>query len=591
MGASINQSAALQHLWKELSLRRRWQLALTALAMAISSLSQVALVAGVMPLLSLLLKPAAKTPPVLLVTATLLFACLALLSGLARLFTAWLNGNLAAVIGTDLSDACFSRTLNRPYVIQLQRNSSEVMNGLDQVTQVVSGVIAPLLQLITSLLALIGTLITVLVLSWQATMVAVLLFVGSYLLIAKRFRRPLQLNGVELVLLRERELRVLQESLGGIRDMILDGSQHLHSLRYRSIIAAIRKLLAANSFMQASPRFAIEAVGYAVLALAALLLAHQRTVLGSSLPLLGAFALAAQTLLPNLQQIYACWGSLRGAQGSLQNVVALLDQQIPSLPELDGNQKPFQWQEGLRFIDVGFHYSSPGVDILKGVSFSLKKGERLGIVGPTGSGKSTLVDLLMGLLEPRSGKIEIDDKILGSQDVFLAQWRRQVAHVPQQLFLSDASFAENIAFGVDPGAIDFTRLLQVTKAAQLDELMKQLPDGWNTRLGERGLRLSGGQRQRVGIARALYRQSDLLVLDEATSALDTATEAEVIRAIDALPSTLTIVMIAHRLSTLRGCDRLLVLERGRLVAEGTYEDLLSSSETFQRLASAGVCRE
>ena len=593
----------LQRLWVELSPRRRWQLFATALSMVGSTAAQMATLVSVMPFLSVLINPkeawqhpllqplihalVLHQPRQLLLPVSLIFTASAIFSGAARLGTAWLNGRLAAAIGADFSDIAFARTLAQPYAVHLQRNSSTVIVGLRQVDNIVSGVLAPLLQLMTCAITLLGTCLTVILLSWQATLIAILLFGGTYLLIAFRLRLPLKRNGEFLVKLHQQELQILQESLAGIRDVLIDGSEGLHRRRYREETLQIRRLSADNGFMQVAPRFVIEGLGYSCLALAGFLLSQRQGSLANSLPILGVFALAAQTLLPNLQQFYACWGSIRASVGPLENVTQLLDQPVDDF--CDQLQVNREWHEEIRFNNLCFSYHSGGPEVLSDISFSLSKGERLGVVGTTGSGKSTLMDLIMALLEPTKGSILIDGMPLGGPDWPVNGWRKQLAHVPQNIFLSDSSIYSNIALGQEIDAIDHQRLVKAADQAQLLPLIESLPEGFSTIVGERGLRLSGGQRQRLGIARALYRFCSILILDEATSALDNVTEAQVSDAILQLDSSLTVVTVAHRLSTVKNCDRLLVLDHGRIVGLDSFETLSSENKAFQRLIYGKYC--
>lgn len=593
----------LQRLWVELSQRRRWELFATALSMFGSTGAQMATLVSVMPFLSVLINPkeawqhpllqplihvlVLHQPRQLLLPVSLIFTASAIFSGAARLGTSWLNGRLAAAIGADLSDIAFARTLAQPYAVHLQRNSSTVIVGLRQVDNIVSGVLAPLLQLMTCAITLLGTCLTVVLVSWQATLISILLFGGTYLLIAYRLRLPLKRNGEFLVKLHQQELQILQESLAGIRDVLIDGSESLHRRRYREQTLQIRRLSADNGFMQVAPRFVIEGLGYSCLALAGFLLSQRQGSPANSLPILGVFALAAQTLLPNLQQLYACWGSIRASVGPLENVTQLMDQPVEDFcDQLLVNR---EWHEEIKFNNLCFSYHSGGPEVLSDVSFSLSKGERLGVVGTTGSGKSTLMDLIMALLEPTKGSILIDGMLLGGPDWPVNVWRRQLAHVPQNIFLSDSSIYSNIALGQEIDKIDHQRLVKAADQAQLLPLIESLPEGFSTIVGERGLRLSGGQRQRLGIARALYRFCSVLILDEATSALDNVTEAQVSDAILQLDSSLTVVTVAHRLSTVRNCDRLLILDHGKIVGLDSFENLSSQNKVFQRLIYGKYC--
>jgi ATP-binding cassette, subfamily B, bacterial PglK len=376
-------------------------------------------------------------------------------------------------------------------------------------------------------------------------------------------------------------VKALQEGLGGIRDVLLDGTQPLYCDIYGRADQSLRKALGDNVFIAQSPRFAIEALGMVLIAGLAYWLSRQPGGVSTALPVLAALAVGAQRLLPTLQQGYVAWATIAGSHASLTDTVELLDQPLPieaSLPI----PEPLPFRESIRFDSVKFRYGADGPWVLDGFNLTIRKGDRIGFVGTTGAGKSTALDLLMGLLSPCEGRLLVDDEpIIGP---LVRAWQRAIAHVPQSIYLSDSTLAENIAFGVSREKIDLARVRNAAHQAQIAEFIESRPEGYDALVGERGVRLSGGQRQRIGIARALYKQASILILDEATSALDNATEQSVIDSIDGFDRSLTVLLIAHRLSTVKRCDSIVELVQGRVQAQGRYDQLIERSVSFRKMA-------
>ena len=517
-----------------------------------------------------------SSPSELLGPAAGVFAFAAVTAALVRLANLWLGGQLAAAIGSDLSCEAYRKTLYQPYSAHVKSNSSTVINS---VTGQVGNTVAAInlvLQTSTSALVAISLLVGLFWIDWAVALSAAILFGGSYFLIGLFNRRALLINGRIINDSRAGLLKSLQEGLGAIRDVILDGTQDLYLDIYKRSDRPQRQHLAKNQFLSAFPRFSLEALGLIAIAILANILAAQKGGGEAALPVLGAFALGAQRLLPAMQLTYAGWSTLKGFSTDLEGVLAVLRQPLP--PVLKTAPK-FLLKTGIIFKDVVFSYGEDSACVLNGVSFDINIGQRVGFIGSTGSGKSTTVDLLMGLLSPTQGQILLDGIDLhdfGCPERLFA-WRSAISHVPQSIYLADCSIAENIAFGVPKGKINFGRVRLVAQQAQIAAFIEASPDGYDTFVGERGIRLSGGQRQRLGIARALYKQSQVLILDEATSALDNDTEQAVMDAINQLDRNLTVVMIAHRLSTVAKCDRVVRLDHGRVVADGPPCEVLTQA--------------
>jgi ATP-binding cassette subfamily B protein len=566
--------------------------------MLVSAFAEVVSLGAVLPFLGILTAPdtlfnqplvmdlaktwGISTADQLVLPITVAFVVAALVAGAIRIILLWATTRLAVASGADLSIEVYRRTLYQPYRVHAASNSSETISGITHKIDItVFGVLLPILTLISSTLLLTAVTIALIIINPMVALVATVGFGVSYGLITLLTRRRLESNSQRIAYEQTQVIKALQEGLGGIRDVLLDGTQQVYCDIYRQADHPLRQAHGNNIFIAGSPRFAMEALGMVLIAALAYGLSQQAGGITSALSVLGALAIGAQRLLPALQQIYSAFASLVGSQGSLAGAIELLDQ--PLSPEvLQTNDESLSFRDNIRFNGVRFRYSSDKPWVLDGVSLVISKGARVGFVGSTGSGKSTTLDLLMGLLIPTEGEILVDDQAISGSRVRL--WQGTIAHVPQSIFLADATLAENIAFGVPRSAINMFRVKQAARQAQIADFIESSPEGYNAFVGERGIRLSGGQRQRVGIARALYKQASVLVFDEATSALDNATEQSVMRAIEGLNRNLTILLIAHRLTTVRRCDTIVVLEHGRVVAQGTYEQLLECSPTFRSIA-------
>jgi ABC-type bacteriocin/lantibiotic exporter with double-glycine peptidase domain len=374
-------------------------------------------------------------------------------------------------------------------------------------------------------------------------------------------------------------IQITQEALGGIRDILLGRTQSVFVERFSETDWNMRRAQASNVVIGPSPRFIAEAIGMVLIALLAYYLTGVRSGFAGALPILGAIALGAQRLIPLIQAIFQGSVRLRSRRLLLNDVVDLLQQPMA---------KGALTQE-IKLDRVSFRYQPAAPLVLDEFDLTIAKGSRIGFVGATGSGKSTLIDLIIGLLQPSSGQISVDGAPLADTATRFA-WQGNISHVPQAIYLVDGSLAENIAFGVPPKKIDRERVRLAAQRARLADFIESLDAGYNTSIGERGVRLSGGQRQRIGIARALYKHASIMVLDEATNALDSDTETSVIESISNLGRDLTLMMIAHRTSTLRACDVIYKLEGGKIVGSGTYNEIFVAGEDRLALVRTGEAR-
>ena len=507
----------------------------------------------------------------LIIPLATVFALAALVAGLMRLFLLKVSVLISNATGADLSINVFERTLYQPYSTHISRSSSEVISGITQKVNAATNVLISVVTVITNSFLFLSIMATLIIIDPLIAILSMSTFGIAYLITAVYTSNRLDQNSKTIAEKQTYVVRSLQESLGAIRDVLLDGTQKIYKNLYSRSIRRLMKASGSNRFINQSPRYAMESLGMILISVFIVTIFIRDGGIATALPIIGVLGLGAQRLLPIMQQIYGNWSVVIGSKASLIDVIDLLNQPLPE--KKNPKKESSKFSEAIVLEDIGFSYDINSKPILKNLNIRLNKGMKIGLVGETGSGKSTFLDILMGLLIPTSGKIKIDNNPISENN--LTKLHSLIAHVPQNIYLADASISENIAFGIDQNKIDIPLVERVADEALVKKFLDDQGSNLDSGVGERGIKLSGGQRQRIGIARALYKRSGLIIFDEATSSLDEQTETEIMDTIYNLDNELTIVLVAHRISTLKRCDEIYEMKNGSLKLIGTYDDLLS----------------
>lgn len=574
--------------WNCLPSKRRRQFYFLFFLMVIASFFEALTLSAVLPFLSIMTEPKIffgsstfKHLPdfiksadlnLALLFAALFFAVAVLISGGLRLTLLWFNNRVSQLNGSDISLTVYRWALNQPYSCHLSLSSSHLIDSITNKTSTASNAINLFLNLLSAAFIIISILVTLILINLKVALLIFLFFGGAYISIAIYARNKLQKFGLVISDSSGQILKSLQEGLGGIRDIILDNRQAFYCSLYQEVVLPNRITQGKIAFISLAPRWVLESLGICFIVFLAYTFSHSLGMAGS-LTVLGVFAMGAQRMLPALQQVYGAWAGIQASRASLVEILEILE--APKIGEETSTQKSISFQKLIIVKDIWFRYSDQAPWVLNGVSLTITKGDCIGFVGKTGSGKSTLTDIVMGLLQPTRGSISVDNQQLDAS--IIRSWQSHIAHVPQSIYLTDATLIENVAFGISLNEIDEKLAIQILKDVQLWELVEALPDGLYSKIGERGIRLSGGQRQRIGIARALYKQSEIIIFDEATSALDSDTENSVMNVLYSLKKRKTILIIAHRLTSLRGCNKIAKLNKGIIEEITTYEEFIKRS--------------
>lgn len=524
----------------------------------------------------------------------LVFLVLIVGSIMLRAFGFWVQVRFSQKRNHTWSCRLVDMYLHRPYEWFIGQHSGNLgASVLAEVNRTVNEALFPALQLISQILVAVLLILLLLavdpLLAVSVALVLGLAYGSIYLLVRNR----LVDIGKDLQVANRTRFKLTGEMFGGIKDVQVYGLEDRFVNRFHdpSLRFANRQIAART--ISEIPSFAMQALVFGGILAVLLYFLSQRGGIEAALPVISLFALAGYRLMPSLQAIYRHLSELRISRSVLETVHQAFTEAKTSTKNTYGtlksvkNPTPLGLRKSLTIDEVSYRYPNADRRALDTVTLEIPALKTIGLVGSTGSGKTTLVDLILGLLRPEHGRLYVDGHELTDGEMMRA-WQRSIGYVPQQIFLADESVRGNIAFGIPPGEIDQSAVERAARIANLHEFItQQLSDGYNTMVGERGVRLSGGQRQRIGIARALYRDPDVLILDEATSALDNLTEQAVMDAVHQLSKKKTIILIAHRLSTVKPCDQIYYLKSGKVTATGTYSELVESSQEFRRLAEAG----
>ncbi len=579
---------SLQSLWLHISNQRRKQFLLLLILMIFGSLAEVISIGAVLPFLAVLVAPEQifqnpiaqpliqileiSEPSQLLLPLTVIFGLTVIIANMTRLLLLWFSTRLSLSTGADIGIGIYQKMLYQPYSFHCSRNSSEIISGITSKSDaVIFLILTPILSIINSVFVMIAVLIALFFVDTFMALIAVGSFSIIYGILIYSKRNRLITDSIVIANESSNLIQALQEGLGGIRDVLIDGTQETYRKIYRKSDLALRHAQGNNIIIGSAPRFLMEAIGMILIALLAYFLSQRPGGVSSAIPILGALALGAQRLLPVIQVIYQSWTSMRGGQALLDDAIELIDQPFPEYV-YKLNPSPLIFNNNIKLKKINFRYGENLPMVLNNINLDIKRGSKVGFIGATGSGKSTLIDIIMGLLESSDGVIEIDGKVLTRQNI--RSWQAHIAHVPQSIYLADNSIEENIAFGLPKKNINSEKVRRVAEQAQISNVIESLPKQYKTRVGERGVQLSGGQRQRIGIARALYKETDVIIFDEATSSLDNSTESSVMQTIDALGNNITLLIVAHRLSTLKNCSQIIELDENGIKQIGTYNEVI-----------------
>ena len=580
----------LNKLWLYLSIRRRSQFSLVLVLMIFASFAEILSIGAVLPFLGVLTTPEIifenshiqpiielfdiNSPDQLILPVTIFFIVITIIAALTRLIMLYAITRLSFTTGSDLSVEIYRRTLFQKYTVHVSRNSSEIINAIVQkINTVIYDVINAILVLISSVILIFGILFAIFLVDTSAAIFSIISFSLIYLLIIKYTKNTLNKNSITVAQESTNMIKALQEGLGGIRDVLIDGTQNAYCKIYAKADIQYRVAQGINRFIGISPRYVIEALGMILIVILAYFVSQRSTGIIGAIPLLGALALGAQRLLPVAQQAYTAVTTIAGAHSSFEDVLELLDQELPDYID-EPTPSHIIFNRNITMKNIDFRYSKDTPWVIKNVNLVIEKGSRVGFVGQTGCGKSTMLDILMGLLTPIDGSLLIDGNKL-ENGLDYRGWQRHIAHVPQFIYLSDGTIEENIVLSATDKIVDREKLQRSISQAQLTDLIDSWPLKLNTIIGENGVKLSGGQRQRIGIARALYKNANVLILDEATSALDNSTEKDIMNAINSIDDDITIMIIAHRTSTLKKCDQIFQVNSKNGVKIVLYDDLLN----------------
>lgn len=510
-------------------------------------------------------------------------------TALVSMLTVWRTARFAARVGQEIADSLYRYYMHQPWLFHAAGSSAELTKKIASESYIVAAqIIYPFMQINAKAILTLFMIVGLLILNPWVVLIALVIFGCAYAVLYRMIRQRLVRNGRRISELATRRYKLMAEGFGGIKDVLLLGRQDDFVKRFQDSGTELSRSLSANDALAMAPKNFMDMISFSsVILLVLYLTRNYEGDLASILPVLALYALAGFKVLPGFQQIYHAVATIKASSPAFDSIKADLKKSHATVESEASHAATGQitsFTQAIDFRDVTFTYPAKLQPALKSVSVRIPANKTIGFAGSTGSGKSTLIDLVMGLLPPDAGEILIDGVPLTPANT--RAWQNMIGLVSQSIFLSDASIKENVAFGIPLEKIDIHRVQEVLALAHLEEFIAELPEGIETRVGERGVQLSGGQRQRIGIARSLYHNPEVLVFDEATSALDGITEKSIMQAIHHFAGRKTIILIAHRFTTIQKCDVIYFMEKGRIVDQGTYKELMERNALFRDMSAS-----